>query len=97
MSNQQRFQVGDLCVIVSCDHDPSYVGNECEIVSIGGGILDCTVKIPGRPSPHRNGNWSATFSQLRKKAPPADYDGNQAGSWDLIPWQPSKVREREHG
>lgn len=32
---------------------------------------------------------------LRRKPPKADYDGNQAGSWDLIPyWQPNKTREQ---
>lgn len=36
--------------------------------------------------------WSAT--QLRLKRPPSTYDGNNAGSWDLLPWNPYRVKER---
>lgn len=30
--------------------------------------------------------------QLRLKRPPSNYDGNQAGEWDLCPWQPKRER-----
>ncbi len=29
---------------------------------------------------------------IRKIEPPDTYDGNQAGSWDLIPWTPARTK-----
>lgn len=95
------FKVGDVCVIVGADTHKEQIGRQCVIVSgprtlypSGTDIsyFGCEIEIDGFPSPHHSGKWSCRIEYLRKIDPPSNYDGNQAGEWDLCPWQPKRER-----
>jgi hypothetical protein len=93
------FKVGDVCVIVDADDftDNRYlIGMECEIIALPG----FRVMGQGRPIDSYltmvSDGATAWFMDrhLRLKRPPANYDGNQAGDWELCPFQPYRQKER---
>jgi hypothetical protein len=91
------FKIGDVCVIVQSMH--GNIGAECTIVAMAPDAIiadgnDCLISVHGVPSDHPTGLWSKRFAHLRKKPPPANYDGNQAGDWELCPFQPYRQKER---
>lgn len=92
-----NFKVGDVCEIVNGKNDvrADYLGLECVVLSLSSKIPGkLSIEVPAKPSGHRDG-YAAFPDNIRKKRPPSNYDGDQAGDWDLCPWQPAKVRE--HG
>jgi hypothetical protein len=94
-----NFKVGDCVVVVS-------VGRASSAYKIGAETVITEISYdPWNPADYEDGYTGPKYkttvsdegkwfqaSNLRLKRPPADYDGNQVGSWDLIPWQPKKER-----
>jgi hypothetical protein len=91
-----NFKVGDVCEVVKTAHMPKdqyrYIGTE---VTITGGLGSGTSQL-GEPCyliECADGMKAGALPEaLRLKRPPSTYDGNQAGDWDLCPWQPSQVK-----
>jgi hypothetical protein len=52
-----------------------------------------SVKLNGIDSGSVSGCYRYAQWQLRLKRPPSNYDGNQAGDWELCPFNPYKKRE----
>jgi hypothetical protein len=86
------FKVGDVCEVIGAGSKwgQLYIGTECVVTS------------EIQPHPAGDGHFvrlhdglRAIFPpfRLRLKRPPANYDGNQAGDWELCPFQPYKKRE----
>jgi hypothetical protein len=94
-----NFKVGDVCELIASDKWPARVGSFCTVVAVGEFKYDgkgpyfgyCVANPDWIPRPAKN-RWFVFGNQLRLKRPPEEYDGNQVGSWDLIPWQPKKER-----
>jgi hypothetical protein len=88
------FKVGDVCVWQNLRKAVECNGQETLVIALYGDGVH-THKNPECVWRVRDPDgkiFGAKPGQLRLKRPPADYDGNQAGSWDLIPWQPKKER-----
>jgi hypothetical protein len=92
------FKVGDLVEIVSVKlaQNRILIGTFHVIESIGNTGLDVLkhrndlIVLAGSPGVGR----FLCPEQLRKIEPPANYDGNQAGDWELCPFQPYRQKER---
>lgn len=91
------FKVGDRVVIVSCrvPENQKFIGQEMTVIEVGcrgwghiTGWRDDHVRCDFK---HHNG-YLYTPETLRKIDPPSNYDGNQAGEWDLCPWRPKRER-----
>jgi hypothetical protein len=96
------FKVGDVCILIGGVKRPgeiSLTGCECTVVSglhfiehsYGDSYFGHTIEIHGHRSPHPSGLWSARPEWLKRKDQP--YDGNQAGDWELCPFQPYRQKE----
>lgn len=89
------FKVGDVCEVLWTHYEKySYrIGCVGKVVDIStaacadGTFVGYRLDTDDMPP---NKRWHE--EQLRKIDPPSTYDGNQAGDWSLIPWQPKRER-----
>ena len=83
------FKVGDVVEVLRSIR--GFAGVEGTVVEI-----DCVADIEPEKTvrvEHVHGKYRYSAHNLRLKRPPSEYDGNQAGDWDLIPWRPSTKKE----
>jgi hypothetical protein len=90
-----RFKVGDLVTLV--EGEIVSKGKRADYGKIGRLVrktmaVTCVKKIMCEHWVIDGFKFLYTEKSLRKIDPPEEYDGNQVGSWDLIPWQPKKER-----
>lgn len=95
-----NFKVGEIALFAFSDLPPfpgaipepwthKYDGQDCEVVGGSCGQPGCDYHIC-----FSDGIVKGTgVSSLRKKRPPAEYDGNQLGSWDSCPFKPAALVE----
>jgi ribosomal protein L21E len=90
MSN---FQVGDVVEIIGAPDVVNtwhlkYIGTTATVIGFEFGP-SCSIRLE-----LHDGETGPMWLQhhLRLKRPPANYDGNQAGDWELCPWQPYREK-----
>lgn len=90
------FRPGDLCEIVghpTCVGAYNPAGLQCTVLSDERRFEDKSSFVIGYEVRVPNGDTFAVRPEyLRKIDPPSNYDGNQLGEWDLVPWRPAKER-----
>jgi hypothetical protein len=94
------YSKGDICLGQGFVEYPEFNGMECELLEFD---FDAFALSAGSLEPAYGPMWLVKWAdgrhswqyerQLRKKPPKSDYDGNQAGDWDLCPFNPYRQKD----